>query len=79
MSTARAVIDLKLAQIRICTSLTSRFQLVHDDRRALYVRLRSNREVACCPSAGFGDVLGDWSGLVATNGVKTERERVLKK
>ena len=62
LSTARGVIDLQLDQIRICTSSTSRFRVVHDDRRTLYVRMRPNREVLCCPSAGFGDSLGDWSG-----------------
>ena len=62
LSTARGVIDLQLDQICICTSSTSRFRVVHEDRRTLYVRMRPNREVLCCPSAWFGDLLGDWSG-----------------
>ena len=62
LSTARGVIDLQLDLIRICTSSTSRFRVVHDDRPRSYVRMRPNREVLCCSSAGFGDLLGDWSG-----------------
>ena len=52
--------------------------MVHDDRRTLYVEMRPNREVACCQSAGFGDLFffsfGDWSGR-NESGEKQFREK----
>lgn len=60
LSSARAVVELKLARIHLRTSSASGSRVVHGDRRTLYVRVRQDWEMACRPSAGFGDLMGDW-------------------
>lgn len=32
------------------------------DERCRYVRVRQDRALVCCLSAGFGDLVGDWFG-----------------